>query len=312
MYEGEVVQIGTPEDLFERPAHTFVGYFIGSPGMNVLPVDDRRRTGAVLGDAGRSSCRAPIAICRRARRSSSASGRNSSALGRERPRHAGDASPQVDDVGRYRVVARRPRRPSLQRRSPPRTREIAGRPRAASSSIRPASTSTPTAGWSKASVGGSGLMDKTWNNSAWFMVLPVLMLVAFNAIIPLMTVVNYSVQETFGDNVFFFDGVDWFQDVLHSERFHAALLRQLIFTFIILADRDPARRGDRADDAAEGRLGFRLPRADGAAAAHSVERRRRHLEHLRAARHRPARPRAERRSASTTTTRASRSTPGSR
>ncbi len=38
MYEGEVVQMGTPEDLFERPAHTFVGYFIGSPGMNVAPV----------------------------------------------------------------------------------------------------------------------------------------------------------------------------------------------------------------------------------------------------------------------------------
>ncbi len=37
MYEGEVVQMGTPEELFERPAHTFVGYFIGSPGMNVLP-----------------------------------------------------------------------------------------------------------------------------------------------------------------------------------------------------------------------------------------------------------------------------------
>jgi glycerol transport system ATP-binding protein len=36
MYGGEIVQIGTPEDLFERPAHTFVGYFIGSPGMNVL------------------------------------------------------------------------------------------------------------------------------------------------------------------------------------------------------------------------------------------------------------------------------------
>lgn len=36
MYEGEVVQIGTPEELFDEPAHTFVGYFIGSPGMNVL------------------------------------------------------------------------------------------------------------------------------------------------------------------------------------------------------------------------------------------------------------------------------------
>ena len=77
-------------------------------------------------------------------------------------------------------------------------------------------------------------MDKTWNNKAWFMVLPVLLLVAFNAIVPLMTVVNYSVQETFGDNVFFFHGVGWFEDVLQSDRFHAALLRQLIFTAIIL------------------------------------------------------------------------------
>ncbi|ATU95151.1 ABC transporter ATP-binding protein [Phyllobacterium zundukense] len=38
MYDGEIVQIGTPEELFERPKHTFVGYFIGSPGMNVMPV----------------------------------------------------------------------------------------------------------------------------------------------------------------------------------------------------------------------------------------------------------------------------------
>lgn len=36
---GEVVQIGTPVELFERPAHTFVGHFIGSPGMNVLPCE---------------------------------------------------------------------------------------------------------------------------------------------------------------------------------------------------------------------------------------------------------------------------------
>src|SRR5690606_38597529 len=39
MYEGEVVQIGTPEELFETPAHTFVGYFIGSPGMSVRPCE---------------------------------------------------------------------------------------------------------------------------------------------------------------------------------------------------------------------------------------------------------------------------------
>jgi glycerol transport system ATP-binding protein len=48
MYEGEVVQIGTPEELFDEPAHIFVGYFIGSPGMNVVPCEvagDRVRFG---------------------------------------------------------------------------------------------------------------------------------------------------------------------------------------------------------------------------------------------------------------------------
>jgi glycerol transport system permease protein len=77
-------------------------------------------------------------------------------------------------------------------------------------------------------------VDKTWNNKAWFMVLPVLLLVAFNAIIPLMTVVNYSVQETFGNNLFFFEGVKWYEEVLGSERFHASLLRQFTFTGLIL------------------------------------------------------------------------------
>ena len=59
-------------------------------------------------------------------------------------------------------------------------------------------------------------MNKTFNNKGWFFVLPVVLLVAFNAIIPLMTVVNFSGQETFGDNIFTWSGVQWFQDVLHS------------------------------------------------------------------------------------------------
>ena len=50
MTEGEVVQIGTPAELFERPAHTFVGYFIGSPGMNVLPADVQGTVARVDGD----------------------------------------------------------------------------------------------------------------------------------------------------------------------------------------------------------------------------------------------------------------------
>jgi glycerol transport system ATP-binding protein len=43
------VQIGTPEDLFERPAHTFVGYFIGSPGMNVLDAEVSGQSATLAG-----------------------------------------------------------------------------------------------------------------------------------------------------------------------------------------------------------------------------------------------------------------------
>ncbi len=79
------------------------------------------------------------------------------------------------------------------------------------------------------------MTNKTAYPKAWLFVLPVVALVAFNALIPLMTVVNYSVQETFGNNVFFWEGVRWFEEVLNSERFHASLLRQLTFTGIILS-----------------------------------------------------------------------------
>ena len=82
-------------------------------------------------------------------------------------------------------------------------------------------------------------MNKTWNNKAWFMVLPVLLLVAFSAVIPLMTVVNYSVQDTFGNNEFFWNGVGWFSDVLESDRFWQALGRNLLFSVIILAIQIP-------------------------------------------------------------------------
>ena len=78
-------------------------------------------------------------------------------------------------------------------------------------------------------------MEKPVNNRAWFLVLPVLVLVAFSAVIPLMTVVNYSVQDTFGNNEFFWNGIGWFKEVLESDRVHAALGRQLLFSAIILA-----------------------------------------------------------------------------
>jgi glycerol transport system permease protein len=78
-------------------------------------------------------------------------------------------------------------------------------------------------------------MDKPVNQKAWFLVIPVLVLVAFSAVIPLMTVVNYSVQDTFGNNEFFWAGLEWFDEMVHSDRLWDAFWRQVLFSSIILA-----------------------------------------------------------------------------
>lgn len=77
-------------------------------------------------------------------------------------------------------------------------------------------------------------MEKTYNNKAWLLVIPVFLLVALSAIVPIMTVINYSVQDTFGGNKFFWVGTEWFVEVMRSERFHDALGRNLLFSIIIL------------------------------------------------------------------------------
>ena len=82
-------------------------------------------------------------------------------------------------------------------------------------------------------------MEKTVNQKAWFLILPVLLLVAFSAVIPLMTVVNYSVQDTFGQNKFFWVGLEWFAEMLESDRMWDALGRQLMFSAIILSIQVP-------------------------------------------------------------------------
>ncbi|MCG8565232.1 MAG: sugar ABC transporter permease, partial [Desulfobacterales bacterium] len=77
-------------------------------------------------------------------------------------------------------------------------------------------------------------MDKWKNNKAWFLVLPVFILVAFSAIIPLMTVVNYSLQDIFGPGQRIFVGTEWFEEVLADTRLHRALGRQLLFSALVL------------------------------------------------------------------------------
>lgn len=77
-------------------------------------------------------------------------------------------------------------------------------------------------------------MEKWENNKAWFLVSPVIVIVAFSAILPLMTVVNYSVQDIFGPGNRVFVGTEWFKEILTSPRLHSALWRQFIFSGLVL------------------------------------------------------------------------------
>ncbi|MGI3747835.1 MAG: carbohydrate ABC transporter permease [Janthinobacterium lividum] len=77
-------------------------------------------------------------------------------------------------------------------------------------------------------------MTKVQNNKAWWLVLPVFLLVAFSAIIPMMTVVNYSVQDIFDQSSRYFVGADWFRQVLQDPRLHDSLLRQFIYSACVL------------------------------------------------------------------------------
>jgi glycerol transport system permease protein len=82
--------------------------------------------------------------------------------------------------------------------------------------------------------------DRPYTNRAWLLVLPVLVIVAFSALIPLMTVVNYSVQDTFGNNQFFWNGIGWYKELLdpatdQGGRFFDALWRNILFSAIILS-----------------------------------------------------------------------------
>ena len=77
-------------------------------------------------------------------------------------------------------------------------------------------------------------MFKTRNNRAWLGVLPVVLIVSFSGVIPLMAVVNYSVQDILDFNTRFFVGLQWYQQTLQDPRFIEAFLRQITFSASIL------------------------------------------------------------------------------
>ena len=141
-------------------------------------------------------------------------------------------------------------------------------------------------------------MEKPLSNRAWLLVLPVVAIVAFNAIMPLMTVVNYSVQDTFGNNQFFWNGVGWYKELLDPStdlggRFFAALGRNVAFSLIILAIEVPLGILVALCMPKAGPAVAATPRRSRAAAARAVERGRHDLADLRAQRHRPSRLDAE-------------------
>jgi glycerol transport system permease protein len=78
-------------------------------------------------------------------------------------------------------------------------------------------------------------VKRSANPHAWWLVLPVLVVVALSAVIPLMTVVNYSVQDIFGPGQRVFVGSEWFREILQDPRLHAAFGRQLLFSATVLA-----------------------------------------------------------------------------
>jgi glycerol transport system ATP-binding protein len=102
MTRGKVVQVGTPEALFDRPAHTFVGHFIGSPGMNFVPVTV---TGEVVDIAG---SRLPAGVGRRLPDGALTLGIRPEYLHLSAPDAPGAVTArvqQVQDVGTYWLVS---------------------------------------------------------------------------------------------------------------------------------------------------------------------------------------------------------------
>ncbi len=77
-------------------------------------------------------------------------------------------------------------------------------------------------------------IQKPVNQKAWWLVLPVLLCVAFSAILPLMTVVNYSVQDIISPERRVFVGTEWFASVMRDTELHGALWRQLQFSLAVL------------------------------------------------------------------------------
>ena len=76
---------------------------------------------------------------------------------------------------------------------------------------------------------------KLYDNRAWFLVLPALVIVTFVGILPLVAVTNYSFQDLFSLNNPYWVGAEWYRNIVTSERFYASLGRSFLFSAIVLS-----------------------------------------------------------------------------
>ncbi len=250
MNDGRAVQIGTPAELFETPEHTFVGYFIGSPGMNLL--DGKVHGTRMRSATTRSRSAPPTPASRTAAPPNSAS---APITRRSRPRDpsspacpcrfaasttsAASAWPMSASAARisWRPIPQACRVEGSEARirlDPDRIHIYVDDRRVPGESIARGRVASPGR--------RESLMIDTriWDNRAWLFVLPVLFFVLFSSLLPMMTVVNYSFQDSMGQNNFFWNGVGWFQNLLDpttevGQRFQGALLRNLVFSALVLA-----------------------------------------------------------------------------
>ena len=136
------------------------------------------------------------------------------------------------------------------------------------------------------------MMEKPFNNRAWLMVAPVFAMVLFSALLPMMTVVNYSLQDSFGHNQFFWNGDAWFRDLLNpateiGARFAERLVKKSQLLFGRSVDRGAAWHRHGAMLTAQG-LGDRSAAGNHRAAdVDPLERGRHDLANLLARGHRP-------------------------
>ena len=217
MTHGEVVQVGTPEQLFETPAHRFVGHFIGYARheLHSLRLVERRRSRSAMRSIETVSRTAPPANADLAR---GRYDRSTSKLRHERGANCVPAAIiTAQDHGAFALLQLDVEGAAVWARlSRPRTLPTPG----------PTYVRFQPATVRALRERGEGRMSasKPINQRAWWFVLPVLMSVAFSAVIPLMTVVNYSVQDIFGPEQRVFVGIEWYREVLRDAELHAALL----------------------------------------------------------------------------------------